>query len=100
LDSESERDARLYAKCLKQALEPLYYPKYMVKFGLIFKKYIPIPDEFSNQKKNAEVFCNAVNNNSVLIQVSTDEGKRILLEQKLKQGTVSSNNVKMLKEVL
>ncbi|MCR5624370.1 MAG: DEAD/DEAH box helicase family protein [Lachnospiraceae bacterium] len=100
LDAPSEREGRIFADCMKQIVSPLYMPKYMVTIGLFFKKYVAVPDLLAGNKKSAEEFGKAVGKKSKLIYVNTDEGLRILLEQKLRQRTASKKSVELLRRLI
>ena len=96
----AERDSMLYADCLKQALSPLVCPKYMLRMGTFFKKYIAVPERLAAKKNSAETFMTCVKGGKELLQTGTENGKKILLKQRLKQGTVAEADVTMIRKVI
>jgi hypothetical protein len=100
LSNASERDSRLYAVSLKQAMSPIIYPKYMVRLGFIFKRYIAVPDALASRKENALIFEECFKEKTRLIYTNTDEGKRLLLDIRLKQGLADKNDVSMIRKLI
>ncbi len=98
LESVSERDSMLYAKSLRQSVMPLDSPKYIVEFGIFVKKYIAVPDALALRKENAQVFSSLLGGK--LIYVYTNEGKKILLNQKLRQRSADRDSIKMVKKLI
>ncbi len=97
LDDVSERDARLFASCMKEALAAGTVPKYLVQFGFFRKNYASVPS-ILNAKGVAESF--AGNTGGKLIPVSTDKGKKILLKQRLRESMADPESVKNVRRVL
>lgn len=93
----TERDSRLYAEYLKQAMDDIIYPKFMLRFGFFGKRYCPVPDGF-NKIDTAREYMRYVRGAKELIQTSTDSGKTILLKQRLMN--TSAGGVKVIKELL
>jgi DNA or RNA helicases of superfamily II len=100
LDNSSERDSRLFASCMKQAASPLVCPKYIVRMGFIFKKYIAVPDVIASKKDNAALFDECIKEKTKLILVNTEEGRKLLLDQRLLQGTAEKNDVSMVRKLV
>lgn len=100
LENESERECKIFAECLNQVVSPLYMPKYMVTIGRFFKKYVAVPDFLASRKELAEIFREEIGNKSLLIYVNTDEGRQILLTQKLRQRTAGEESVDMVRKLI
>ncbi len=100
LESASERDSRLYARCLKQIVSPIESPKYMVGFGFFVKNYIAVPDVLALKKETAELFRKSVSKNAVMIYTLKDEGRKLLLRERLRQKTAGTESVKLIKKII
>ncbi len=98
LQQTGERDGRLYADCLRQALDEIIYPKYLIRFGFFRKRYCPVPDMFAGKQEDARAFRLSIKGARELIPTNTDRGKAILLKQRL--SNTSSSGIKVMKELM
>lgn len=98
LKHAGERDSRLYAEYLKQAMDDIIYPKFMLRFGFFGKRYCPVPDGFAGKQDAAREYMRHIKGAKELIQTNTDSGKAILLKQRLMN--TSAGGVKVIKELL
>ena len=99
LDYATERESRLYMNILKQALSPLVNPRYMLRFGFFFRKYIPVPSEFS-RKELAESYILYIKGARMLVPAFDEKGKQLLLNERLKQQTITVESAKMIRELI
>lgn len=83
LDNASEHESMLFANIIKQAFSPIVSPKYIVSYGLFFKKYVPVPKEFSGNQTLANQYRICLKANSNMIRTDTNDGKEKLLEIRL-----------------
>ena len=70
----------------------------MVSFGFFVRKYIAVPDALAARKENALTFSSLLGGQ--LIYVYTDEGKKILLNQKLRQKSAEKDSIQMVKKLI
>ncbi|MCR5214311.1 MAG: DEAD/DEAH box helicase family protein [Eubacterium sp.] len=100
LDNATERDSRIFAECMSQALSPIICPKYIVCIGMFFKKYLSVPDIFAKKKDIAECFVGCIRKSSRLILANSPEGKEIIIRQRLAQGTLNYENIRTIRKIM
>lgn len=99
LENATERESRAYAACLQQALSPVVAPKFMLRLGFLVKKYIPVPSDFSGRAALAELYRDSISGAKNMISTSTDEGKTLLLKERLRRGTLSREEARIIQEL-
>lgn len=101
IDGASEHESLLFANCIMQAFSPIVAPRYILSYGLFFKKYVPVPKEFSGKVELAiqyKIHLKARN----MIRTETETGKMKLLEIRLspEYRNITHESAQIIRELI
>ena len=100
LDNASERDGRLYALSVKQALGPIINPRCMIRFGFLIKHYAPVPDVLGRKLKTAYKLRDMTDGAKEIIMVDNEKARKLVLKQRIYNGTAEREGVRVVKELI
>ena len=102
IDNASERESSFYAQCLSEAFSPIVAPKYIISYGLFFKRYIPVPKAFSTKDSLADQYRQFLKSSSAIIKTETEQGKEKLLKIRLspENQTITEEGAHIVRELI
>lgn len=102
IDNASERESSLYAQCLSEAFSPIVAPKYIISYGLFFKRYVPVPKAFSTKDSLADQYRQFLKSSSAIIKTDTEQGKEKLLKIRLspENQTITEEGARIVRELI
>ena len=102
IDNASERESSFYAQCLSEAFSPIVAPKYIISYGLFFKRYIPVPKAFSTKDSLADQYRQFLKSSSAIIKTETEQGKEKLLKIRLspENQTITEEGARIVRELI